>query len=227
MRACVRVCICASFTSAAAAAAAALIDFSYTFLLSRTAAEISIALTLPLSLSLARSLARSRTHSSISLFTRRRTKIFLLFSVHNVHGTKTVQRLILIRVANDLGTANVAAAACACAGEFVAREPELACESVSETKRPRCCRFTRHCCCTAHPAAVVRLDWLRVPHSALRLCDTKAMPVRRTSARSVCVCVCCVAAAFDVAFLGWLCESLCVRACARLSACVCLCGCCF
>lgn len=177
-------CICASFTSAAAAAAAAaLIDFSYTFLLSRTAAEILSALTLPLALSLAA--------LGLSLFTRRRTNIFLLFSVHKVHGTKTVQRLILIRVANDLGTAAVAAAAaCACAGEFVAREQELACECASETKSPRCCRFTRHCCCTAHPAAVVRLDWLRVPYSALRLCDTKVMPVRRASARSVCVRVC-------------------------------------
>lgn len=58
MRACVRICICASFTSAAAAAAAALIDFSYTFLLSRTAAEILSALTLPLALS----------HSPLSVF---------------------------------------------------------------------------------------------------------------------------------------------------------------
>lgn len=40
---------------------------------------------------------------SLSLFCWQRKN--LLYSVHKVHGTKTVQRLILIRPANDFGTA--------------------------------------------------------------------------------------------------------------------------
>lgn len=154
-----------------------------------------------------------------------------------MHGTKTVQRLILIRAANDFGQCR--RARCRCLRlrwrVTIARERELKHYSAraSETKRQRCCCFTPLRCCTAHPAAVVRLDWLRVPCSVLRLRHEGEK--RTTYECTKCVrvtvrlCVCafrCVA----LPFWGGYAKGVCVRerspVCVRvLSACVC--GCCF
>lgn len=145
-----------------------------------------------------------------------------------MHGTKTVQRLILIRAANEFG--HCRRARCRCLRlrwrVTIARERELKHYSAraSETKRQRCCCFTPLRCCTAHPAAVVWLDWLRVACSVLRLRHEREKRttyectkcVRVTVRLCVCVSLRCLA------FLGWLferrvCESTlaCVRACAE------------
>lgn len=108
----------------------------------------------------------------------------------------------------------------------IARERELKHYSAraSETKRQRCCCFTPLRCCTAHPAAVVRLDWLRVPCSALRLRHEGKKRATHECTKcvrvTVRVCVCVRFAALPCLF-GVAMREACVRECARLCACVC------